>query len=63
MQHNHHCRLSFHGRDWFIYRIRHRRFIDVILNTHCAVMTIDTIDVDWDAYCEAARAWDERRFN
>lgn len=65
MQQNHHCILSFGGQNWAITRVR-PGLIDVMQRIdRNTVLTnvIDTRGVDWDAYCETARIWDERRFN
>lgn len=69
-QHNHHCMLTFNGFNWWILACRKNQ-IDVarliedgrdMLTTHVsAIATIDTRQVDWAAYAEAAQAWDFRR--
>lgn len=60
MQHNHHCLLTFLGRNWQIVECR-RNAIDVVRPIgygHCYVYTtIDTRSVDWQAYAEAAVWW------
>lgn len=62
-QHNHHCALTCAGRNWWIVRKR-EVLIDLarpLGNFGVEAATVDTKDVDWNAYCKAARAWDERR--
>jgi len=60
---DHHCILSFHGRNWRIWRVR-RHLIDVerpVGYGHCStVETIDTRHVDWEAYAAAAVDMDYR---
>ncbi len=64
MQLNHHCILSFGGQNWAITRLR-PGLIDVMqrIDRNTVITNVvDTRGVDWDAYCETARIWDERRF-
>lgn len=63
-QYNHHCLLSFSGFNWWITGCRKNR-IDVArdvpgFNGAFILWTIDTSAVDWEAYAEASRIWDER---
>lgn len=64
-QHDFHCRLTFMGYNWWIVRVRPRHLVDVwrpVGFGHCyTVATIDIADVDFDAYCEMAAAWDAAR--
>lgn len=63
-QQNHHCLLTFLGFDWRIVRCRTNEVVgarDVPDVPGTTVLTaVSTANVDWDAYAEAARAWDER---
>lgn len=63
-QQNHHCLLTFLGFDWRIVQCRSHEIVgarDVPGVPDMMVLTaINTSGVDWDAYAEAARAWDER---
>jgi len=61
-QHNHHCLVTFMGIDWRIWRVR-RHLIDCAQLDHPFgyIVTIDIADVDFDAYCTAAAAWDDAR--
>ncbi len=66
-QHDHHCLLTFQGYNWRIGACRPHR-IHVYRSTQYPEPTgrwvlaeINTRDVDWEAYAEAAQVWDFRR--
>ena len=62
-QHNHHCLLTFRGHDWSIAWCK-KNEIGVVREfaPGCDVFSmVDTRQVDWEAYAEAAHAWDYRR--
>lgn len=62
-QHNHHCRLTFYGFNWRITRCARNRIwvtrVDPSVGWFIESF-IDTTDVDWETYAEAAVAWDRR---
>lgn len=70
-QQNHHCLVTFAGFDWCIVGCRRHEIIAARPNligtsfgwvvSGAIISSIDTRNVDWDAYAETARAWDERR--
>jgi hypothetical protein len=65
-QHNHHCLLTFMGSNWRIWRVR-KHLIDVVHPfVHPSLdedvhVTIDTADVDFEAYATAVAAWESAR--
>lgn len=66
-QHDHHCVLTFEGFNWRIGACARDRVM-VYRSTRYpetvgrwVVATINTQNVDWNAYCEAAATWDMRR--
>lgn len=64
MQHDHHCRLTFHGFNWWITECKKNRIRVMRIDTRSGWFEeswVDTIDVDWETYAEAALAWDRRR--
>jgi hypothetical protein len=59
-QHNHHCALSFSGYNWWIlWCAKNRIGVARRINSSTVLTTvIDTSEVDWEAYCTTAVAWD-----
>lgn len=66
-QYDHHCLLTFHGFNWRIGGCAKDRILVYRSSQYpetlgrWIVATIGTRDVDWEAYAEAAHAWDFRR--
>lgn len=63
MNHNWHCLITAGGIDWRIVGCsKNRIFVrSWIPTTSPVIVTIDTTNMDWDAYCTTAARWDYER--